>query len=205
MSNSVIKDPLNIIICGVGGQGNILASELLASVFVEKNYFTTVGETYGASQRGGPVMSHVRISKVMQYGPLVPRNEADIIIGFEAIETLRVVREYGNKETLVLFDSRLNYPISVLIGEEIYPSFESIENEIKILSSRVHCIEATRLATELGNSQAANILLMGSVTALQQIPINAEEFNSFLEQRFKGNVLELNQNVFKLGYSLMAE
>jgi len=62
MSKELIKDPLNIIICGVGGQGNILATELLASALVEKGYFATVGETYGASQRGGSVMSHVRIS-----------------------------------------------------------------------------------------------------------------------------------------------
>jgi indolepyruvate ferredoxin oxidoreductase beta subunit len=69
MALTLPKEPLNIVICGVGGQGNILASELLASALVEKGYFTTVGETYGASQRGGSVMSHVRVSTAKQYGP----------------------------------------------------------------------------------------------------------------------------------------
>lgn len=75
MTMQLSKDPLNVIICGVGGQGNILASELLASALVEKGYFTTVGETYGASQRGGSVMSHVRISARKQYSALIPREK----------------------------------------------------------------------------------------------------------------------------------
>ena len=118
---ALIKDPLNIIICGVGGQGNILASELLAAALVEKGFNTTVGETYGVSQRGGSVMSHVRVSSLHQYGVLIPRGEADIIIGFEPIETLRVAREYGNKSTRIIFDTRPNYPLGVLVGEALYP------------------------------------------------------------------------------------
>ena len=92
MSKELIKDPLNIVICGVGGQGNILASELLGSALVDKGYFVSVGETYGASQRGGSVMSHVRVSLTTEYGVLIPRGQADIIVGFEPIETLRVAR-----------------------------------------------------------------------------------------------------------------
>ncbi len=204
MSMQLSKDPLNVIICGVGGQGNILASELLASALVEKGYFTTVGETYGASQRGGSVMSHVRISARKQYSALIPRGEAHIIIGFEPIETLRVAREYGNSNTKVVFDPRPNYPLAVLIGEAVYPEIEAIATELRYLCGSVQILEATRLTQEAGNAQAANILLMGALTAMPEIPLQAEDYSQVLSQRFKGDVYALNQEVFDLGYRQLA-
>jgi indolepyruvate ferredoxin oxidoreductase beta subunit len=204
MSKQLGKDPLNIIICGVGGQGNILASELLASALVEKGYYATVGETYGASQRGGSVMSHVRVSAQKQYSALIPRGEADIIIGFEPIETLRVAREYGSKRTRVVFDPRPNYPLGVLIGEAVYPEIDAIADELKYLCSSVQILEATRLAQEAGNAQAANILLMGALTAMPEVPLMAEDYVQVLNQRFKGEVYELNQKVFNQGFRQLA-
>lgn len=200
MSKELVKDPLNIIICGVGGQGNILATELLASALVEKGYFTTVGETYGASQRGGSVMSHVRISTATEYGVLIPLGQADIIVSFEPTDTLRVARDYANKSTLIITESRPNYPLGVLIGEASYPPMEAIEAELKKLSGKVQIIEATNLAVEAGNSQATNILLMGTLTALPKVPIDADDYYKVLEQRFSGKALELNRKVFKIGY-----
>lgn len=200
MSKKLIKDPLNIIISGVGGQGNILATELLASALVEKGYFATVGETYGASQRGGSVMSHVRISATTEYGVLIPLQQADIIVSFEPTDTLRVARDYANKSTLIITDSRPNYPLGVLIGEAQYPPIEAIEAELNKLSGRVQIIEATRLAVEAGNSQATNILLMGALTALPSVPIDIDDYERILEQRFSGQVLEMNRKVLKIGY-----
>ena len=200
MSKELIKDPLNIIISGVGGQGNILATELLASALVEKGYFATVGETYGASQRGGSVMSHVRISAATEYGVLIPLQQADIIVSFEPTDTLRVARDYANKSTLIITDSRPNYPLGVLIGEAQYPPIEAIEAELNKLSGRVQIIEATRLAVEAGNSQATNILLMGALTALPSVPIDIDDYERILEQRFSGQVLEMNLKVLRIGY-----
>ena len=92
--NSLIKDPLNVVIAGVGGQGNIVISELIGIGLVRRGYFVTVGETFGASQRGGAVMSHLRISTETRYGPLIPLGGADIVMGMEPVEALRVLREY---------------------------------------------------------------------------------------------------------------
>lgn len=203
MTANLIKDPLNIIICGVGGQGNILASELLASALVEQGFYTTVGETYGASQRGGSVMSHVRISCTRQYGALIPREKADIIIGFEPIETLRIARDFGNKKTRVIFDSRPNYPLGVLSGEAVYPDIEAIEKELRFRCGTVQIIEATGLAIDAGNPQAANITLMGALAALDEVPLVDTDYDIVLSSRFKGDVLELNRKVFKQGYSLV--
>lgn len=196
----LIKDPLNIIICGVGGQGNILASELLASALVEKGYYTTVGETYGASQRGGSVMSHVRVSSTHQYGPLISFKEADIIVGFEPIETLRVARDYANRGSLVIFDPRPNYPLGVLIGESVYPEINAIEKELKLLCGGVQIVDATQIAIQAGNPQAANITIMGALTARLEVPLDLADYYEILKTRFSGKVLELNEMVFKLGY-----
>lgn len=200
MIQELIKDPLNIIICGVGGQGNILASELLASALVEKGYFTTVGETYGASQRGGSVMSHVRISLSRQFGPLIPFQEADIIVGFEPIEALRVARDFGNAATRVIFDPRPNYPLGVLIGEAVYPELTAIHKELQTICGSVQTVDATRIAIEAGNPQAANIIIMGALTALTEVPLDLADYYEILKTRFSGKVLELNERVFKLGY-----
>jgi len=200
VSKALVKDPLNIVICGVGGQGNILATELLASALVEKGYFATVGETYGASQRGGSVMSHVRISAATEYGVLIPLKQADIIVSFEPTDTLRVARDYANKSTLIITDSRPNYPLGVLVGEALYPPMEAIVAELEKLSGQVQIIAATNLAVEAGNSQAANILLMGALIALPQMPIDADDYERVLEQRFSGKTLEMNRKVFKIGY-----
>ncbi len=200
MSKALVKDPLNIIICGVGGQGNILATELLASALVEQGFFATVGETYGASQRGGSVMSHVRISAATEYGVLIPLKQADIIVSFEPTDTLRVARDYANKSTLIITDSRPNYPLGVLIGEAVYPSMEAIESELQKISGEVLIIEATDLAVEAGNSQAANILLMGALIALPQVPVEVDDYDRVLAQRFSDIALEMNRKVFAIGY-----
>lgn len=200
MSKELVKDPLNIIICGVGGQGNILATELLAAALVEKGYFASVGETYGASQRGGSVMSHVRISASTEYGVLIPLKQADIIVSFEPTDTLRVARDYANKTTLVISDSRPNYPLGVLIGEAFYPPMAGIEAELRKMTRMVQIIAATNLVVEAGYSQAANILMMGALTALPQVPIDADDYDRVLEQRFNGKALEMNRKVFKIGY-----
>ncbi|MFH1757501.1 MAG: 2-oxoacid:acceptor oxidoreductase family protein, partial [Pseudomonadota bacterium] len=82
------KDSYNLIITGVGGQGNVLSSQLIGQAFVHKGYFTTIGETYGASQRGGSVMSHIRISSKKQLSPLIPKGKADVIVALEPVEAL---------------------------------------------------------------------------------------------------------------------
>src|SRR5512139_2469372 len=93
------KDPYNVIVAGVGGQGNVLSSQLIGTVLVNEGYKVTIGETYGASQRGGSVMSHVRISRKRQCGPLIPPRSADLVIALEPSEAARVLSRYGNRTT----------------------------------------------------------------------------------------------------------
>ncbi len=193
------KDPLNVIICGVGGQGNILASELVGSASVRAGFLTTIGETYGASQRGGSVMSHVRLSKQTQYGPLIPKGEADVIIGFEPIEVLRVFREYGNSDTQVILNPRPNYPLGTLIGESQYPEISRILEEIGRVAAGVKVVQATELAKQAGSAVSTNVLMVGCLAGSDLVPITVNYFEEVLENRFEGPALELNQKVFRMG------
>lgn len=201
---AITKDPLNIIVCGVGGQGNILASELVGSAAVAAGFQTTIGETYGASQRGGSVMSHVRLSRELQYGPLIPKGEADVIIGFEPLEVLRVFREYGNSDTHVITNSRPNYPLGTLIGETKYPNLTDMLNEIGRVAAGVQVVEATELAKQAGSAVSTNILMVGCLAGSGLIPIDISYFKEVLDRRFEGSARELNQKVFALGVEACA-
>src|SRR3990172_13133307 len=90
------KDPFNVIIGGVGGQGNVLTSQILGEMLVSRGYVITIGETYGASQRGGSVMSHLRISKKEPFSPLIPEGQCDLLVALEPVEGLRILAPHGN-------------------------------------------------------------------------------------------------------------
>lgn len=195
----------NVVICGIGGQGNILASGLMGSALVEKGYKVSVGETYGASQRGGSVMSHLRVSDERERGVLIPHGQADIVVAFEPVEALRILRVYGNKNTKVIYDTRPAYPLGVLIGEDEYPALEEIAAEIESSCSDSYPLPATEMAVEAGNSKVANIIMMGALAAMDEMPIEPEEFYKVLEQNFKGKVLDMNKDVFMVGYNAINE
>lgn len=192
-------DPLNIVICGIGGQGNVLASEAVGSAMADRGYRVAVGETYGASQRGGSVMSHVRVSADKEMGVLIPSGEAHIIIGFEPLETLRMARKYAGPSTMIVYDPRPVYPLGVLQGIQAYPALEEIAAEIRALSAAAYAVPAADIAMEVGDSRAANIALLGAFTQLPGTPLDREDLEKILTQRFKGAVLELNQRAFAMG------
>jgi indolepyruvate ferredoxin oxidoreductase beta subunit len=194
-----MEDPLNIIIAGVGGQGNIQASYIIASAAVKEGFYVSVGETYGAAQRGGSVMSHIRLSKETQYGPLIPKGKAHTIIGFEPVECLRTVGEFGNKETKVIVNPRPVYPIDVLSGEATYQPLDKILNAIKELVRSVYVVEATELAKEAGDTIVQNIVMVGCLASSGFTPIKPETMRAMVSELFTGKNLELNLKAFDLG------
>ena len=196
-------DPLNIIVCGIGGQGNVLASEIVASTMNDLGFRVAVGETYGASQRGGSVMSHVRVSKEDDLGVLIPSGEAHIIIGFEPLETLRMARQYAGPNTMIVYDPRPIYPLGVLQGNQSYPTVDEINAEINAITSEAHAISAADIALEIGDTKAANVVLLGAFSRLPGAPLNTKELSAILSQRFSGKVLEMNQKAFAKGCAAM--
>ena len=183
---------LNLIITGVGGQGNVLASQILGRAAVNKGFKVTIGETFGLSQRGGAVMSHVRLSDGKTYGPVIPPNMADIIVGLEPLETLRVFPEYANKTSTLIVNSRPIYPLNVIAGDVEYPELLWIRDTLKLEENRLFWLEATSLAVELGGPIMLNMIMLGALCELEQFPMKSEDIQEaltvvFPESRLKGN------------------
>jgi indolepyruvate ferredoxin oxidoreductase beta subunit len=197
------KDPLNLIITGVGGQGNILISKLLGEAMLEEGYWVTIGETYGASQRGGSVASHVRISKSTQYGPLTPEGQADIILGLEPMESLRMLGTYGSSKTDVITNIRPIHPMAVAIGEAEYPSLETLQQGIREFSHQAWYLDASEIAIELGAPLLTNMVMAGALVGSGLIPLEEEKFKRQLKMNFEKDRLSLNLKAFAFGVSTM--
>ena len=138
MSNQLKYDPFNLIITGVGGQGNVMASRVLGNILSKKGYTITIGETFGASQRGGSVMSHLRISSDSCFSPQIPKNQAHIIIALEPTEALRVLAGYGNEDVKVLCNKRPIHSVGVISGEQSYPEMSQLMEWVNDLSFPEH-------------------------------------------------------------------
>ncbi len=197
------KDPYNVIVTGVGGQGNVLASQLIGAVLVDLGHKVTIGETYGASQRGGSVMSHVRISKNHQYGPLIPPGSADLIIALEPSEAARVLAQFGNPSTVSVVNRRPVHPVDVISGQIAYPAIDALLEKIKSLSNKTYFINATDKALELGNPILANIMLIGAVAGSGLLPITEEGLERAITDYMSEDKVEINRTAFRLGIEMV--
>ncbi|WP_165613627.1 indolepyruvate oxidoreductase subunit beta [Desulfotruncus arcticus] len=197
-------EPLNMIITGVGGQGNVLASQVVSVAAAEAGYRVAVGETFGVSQRGGSVMSHVRISRDRPYGPLIPRGRAHVIAGFEPLETLRVMMDYANPDTVIIMNDRPNYPLGCLLGEDKYPRPQNIRAAVQKMVSRMHVLPATELAKEAGSPMAANMVMTGALAGSGLLPFGREYFVETIKSLFKDHIRELNLKAFTVGLEHVA-
>jgi indolepyruvate ferredoxin oxidoreductase beta subunit len=193
------KEPLNLIIAGVGGQGNVLISRLIGQAMVEDGYKVTIGETYGASQRGGSVTSHVRISKDYPYGALIPVGQADIILGLEPMETLRHLALCGSPNTYVITNTRPIYPMCVATGEAEYPTLDHMKQRIQQLSRKAWYINASEIALNLGVSLLANIVMVGALAGLNIMALKPNRFEDQLRRMFEKKNLDLNVQAFETG------
>ena len=193
------KDPLNVIVTGVGGQGNVLIAQFIGRALVKAKWHVTIGETYGASQRGGAVMSHLRISRQTQYGPLIPEGAAHVVLGLEPLETLRVLAQFGNPEVIVIANSRPVHPLAVTTGAAEYPSREQVAVMLEQLSGRAWLIDATDIALDLGAGILANVLMLGALVGSGALPVGPEAFEPELRESLPADKLDLNLQAFRRG------
>lgn len=199
------KDPWNIIITGVGGQGNVLASQILGQMLVQQGYIITIGETYGASQRGGSVMSHIRVSRRGQFSPLIPEGKCDLVIGLEPVEALRVLANYGNPGVMMLINTRPIYPIDVIAGSAAYPELSVVLKKIQRLSRGVWTLNATEIGLELGDPIFSNIVMLGALSALDLLPLDRQGFQNAIQEMLPSHKLHLNMNAFDRGREAVRE
>ncbi len=194
--DNLSKDPYNIIITGVGGQGNVTASRILGNILA-RTYVVTTGETFGVSQRGGSVMSHMRVSWNTVWSPQIPQGKADLVIALEPGEAVRVMKEYGNKTSHVLVNVRPVYPISV--GAVEYPPLKDIKKAILALTNYAWFINATALALQIGDPILGNMVMLGAVSQLDLLPIDEEEVSQEILNHVPRNKVDVNIKAFEIG------
>jgi indolepyruvate ferredoxin oxidoreductase beta subunit len=199
------KDPYNIVITGVGGQGNVMASRVLASMLVRGGYRVTIGETFGMSQRGGSVMSHIRVSRTTVWSPQIPKGRADLIVAIEPLEAIRVLFDYGNTAVKVLVNMRPIYPVGVITGESDYPTEVQIREAVGALSEGARFLDATEDAIRLGNPILGNIVMIGAVAGLGELPIDRQLFATVIREGVPAARVEANLRAFAIGETAVAE
>ena len=183
----------NILVAGVGGQGVILASDLMADTFLAAGYDVKKSEVHGMAQRGGAVSSHVRFGEKI-YSPIIKMGEADYLFMTEKMETLRWLA-YGNPSTVVLVDDITINPPIVNLGEMEYP--KDIEETLRNNFKKIYIIPASTMANELGNARAANVVLMGAFSRL--LDIGEEIWLTSLLARLPEKLHDLNKKAFAAG------
>jgi len=201
----LVKDPYNIVITGVGGQGNVMASRVFANMLVRTGCQVTIGETFGMSQRGGSVMSHIRVSATTVRSPQIPKGGADLIVAIEPVEALRVLADYGNPAVKVLVNMRPIYPVGVITGEAEYPAPEKIREAVTSLSAASCFLDATGEAVKLGNPILGNIVMIGAVVGLGELPVNREVFETVIREGMPASRVEANLRAFAIGAAAVTD
>ena len=190
----------NCLLCGVGGQGTVLAAKLLADAAISKGAEVKTTETIGMAQRGGSVVSHVRIGEDI-HSPLIPMNSADIIIGFEPGEAVRNIA-YLKKEGVVIVSPKAVKPVTASLTDSNYDGPEMIEYLEKNVG-KVIVVDGEGICKECGSSKVLNVALLGASIATGKVDITIDEIKEALLKRLPEKVHKLNIKALELGAKII--
>ena len=183
----------NIILCGVGGQGTILASRLIATAAMDKNIPIKTAETIGMAQRGGSVFSHLRLGEGTN-SPLIGKgevDEVDLIIGFEPGETVRQL-PFLKKGGAVVVSSRPVMPVSAMIGQSKYDA-EAMVEYLKANVEHLTIVDADKAAEELGSAKVLNVVLLGAALRSGELGLDESDLENAIREKVPEKFLELNK------------
>lgn len=186
---------LNIMLVGVGGQGTLLASRVLGAVAVKRGYDVKVSEVHGMSQRGGSVVTYVKMGEKV-YSPLIENGEADVILAFEELEALRWLDYLKQGGRLVINEQEIN-PMPVITGKAKYPG--DIVEKLREKVQNVTSINALKIAKECGNIKAINMVLIGVMAASTEIGMDL--WLGAIREVIPAKLLEVNLKAFEAGYA----
>ena len=205
MADITLKyDPYNLIITGVGGQGNVMTSRAVGNMLSQLGLYVTIGETFGASQRGGSVMSHLRISTKGSWSPQIPLGSAHMVVSMEPSETIRVLKDFGNPDVKVISNTRPFYPVGVISGQITYPSADEIKTWIDEMSSEYWLLNATDEAVKIGNPVLGNVVMAGALAGTGDLPLNREIFELIMGTNFSGDKMRMNLEAYDFGYNVVS-
>jgi len=188
----------DIVLAGVGGQGILLAAEILGTAAVNSSLNVRVSELHGMAQRGGAVVSHVRIGEKV-YAPTVLDGKADLLVGFEPIEALRNIK-YASKRTMVLVNTN---PFKIT-GVE-YPRMEEIFVQIRKFTKNVEEIDAAALARSAGAEVTQNIVMLGALAATERLPMKPSSLKEAMQELVPKKYLDVNVKSFEFGYGTIRD
>ena len=178
-----MRDPFNILVAGVGGQGNLVCGRVLADASVRSGLRPVVGDTFGASRRGGSVLTHLRIGKT-DWGPLIPKGEVDILLGLEPMEALRAATKFAGDRTIAII-SQTKIPTVASTGEMMeYPSIEQIIISLNKLCKQVIVLDAEETLTQIGSMRMLNSFTLGALAGIEENPISLNIIRESLEALF---------------------
>ncbi len=192
----------NIFLCGVGGQGLVLLTNVIGSACAKSGLKAVTGEMYGLSQRSGSVFVHMRIGEDV-YSPLIPYGSADILLSLEAIEGLRYV-EFLKKNGVILLNNRIVHPpveTSKLVADKtaMYVTIEDIVAKLHRWTPDIAIIDALDLAKQSGNALAENSVFLGCLSAIKAFPVEENAITASIEEAVPKKTVEQNLSAFKLG------
>ena len=197
---------LNLILTGVGGQGNLFASQIIARAALLEGLSVRIAETYGVTQRGGPVYSQVRIGREV-YGPLIPKGQCDYMIGMEPIETLRRAAEYLAPGGHLTVNARVNVPLETKLGRQPSLGMETILRDLKRLGAgEILSVDARAQAEGAGGIDTVNIFMVGTLYGLEGFPIAFASMGEAIRITTKPRSIEKNLSSLTAGreYALRA-
>ncbi|MGE4275325.1 MAG: indolepyruvate oxidoreductase subunit beta [Candidatus Methanomethylophilaceae archaeon] len=190
-----------IQIVGVGGQGVLLASMVLGNAAMREGHQVCMSEVHGMAQRGGSVLSTLRMGDDV-ISPLEAMGEADLIMGFEPVETARSL-PLGNSKTTIVMNVNPMIPTMVSMGLDTYPPVESIVASIQGKTERLFYLDATEIALEAGMAVAANAVMIGAVAGVKGFPLSVDILEETLMDLVPTKFREVNRNAFRMGYELV--
>ena len=190
-----------IQIVGVGGQGVLLASMVLGTAAMNSGHNVAMSEVHGMAQRGGSVISTLRMGDDV-VSPLASKGEADMILGFEPVETCRNIT-LGNRSTTIVMNTDPVYPSTVTVGLDSYPERDELLSSMKKVTSSIIEIEATSIAEKAGKAVATNAAMIGAAAAAKGFPLSKETVREALLNLVPEKFRDLNARAFDLGYDEM--
>ena len=189
---------MNLLIMGVGGQGALTAAKIIGSAAMAKGYDVKASEVHGMSKRGGSVETFVRYSKTKVASPIIFRGGADIVLGFEALESLRGTGFLKKGGTMVMNTQRIN-PMPVIIGAAEYP--KGIDVYLKGLGINVLAIDAAKIAQDIGTLHAINVVMIGAISTLPDFKkdFTADDWITAIRASLPEQFVAMNIKAFESG------
>jgi indolepyruvate ferredoxin oxidoreductase beta subunit len=203
-----MKDQISFLLAGVGGQGTILASDVLVTVGLAAGYQAKQAEIHGMSQRGGSVTSHVRWGRVV-HSPMAGAGEVDALLAFEEVEALRSLNQL-RPGGLVLVNLETIRPISVSSGGQVYPADDHLRATVAKVTQQAVYIDGPAIAQGLGNNKVANVVLLGALSAMLEAgsvvgpDLNADAWLKVITERVPARFASLNRQAFLAGRQAVA-